>query len=425
MLICHPNSGPMKTKKVILLTLILNLLLVFYSNSQIEIEQGKHPFHSVVEWKNKGTLLMNSDLKEKTRDFEIVLLNDASEVQWRKTIYPNHSKPSLILSSASNYIYFIDQFDVVNSKMSYIQVNQSGSIISTRFDLLKIIRSYGYTIPSELVVEEVVNTPKSLVFHFTLEVKDKNIVENFFVAITHHNNRVYHYQGPNTHPDLIDDEREGLFTFSGADEENIYFSRLLKQGGGKRIHFYPISPKAKEGNEYSFSLPDKFAPLQSEINQKNLCGSYYQQKLNKKTVERKAIGIFNNGRFYVAANDEKGKCLKIYGADQDGNIKELNNCSNPAEKSRRYDSKITWLDNNGRTIISGDIEDKAAAVLIDGSTITNIPEDKLNLDLLQINPSSFNLENKTTNFVHVVDNKHYFFDLNTLGDQGNVVFKEE
>jgi hypothetical protein len=398
---------------------------VWSAHAQIVIEKGKLPFHSIVEWKNKGTILMNSDPKDRTRDFELVLLNNEGEVSWRKTIYPDHSMPSLILSESSNYIYLISHFEVKDSKFSYIQLNRSGSVVSTNFDLLKIIRTYGYTIPDELIVEEVVNTPESLVFHFSLEIKEKNSIENFFVTITHHNNRVYHSQGPSTHPDLLDDEREGLFTFSGADEENIYFSRLVKQGGGKRIHFYPISPKAEKGNEYSFSLTSDFSPIQSEVINNNLCGSYYLKKLNQKSVYRLAIGIFNNSRFYVAANDQKERCLKIYGADTNGEIGVLNKCKNPPKESRKYDAKLTWLDNLNKLIVIGTIDDSNSAVIIEGSSIENLEKYLLNVDTLQINPSAFALENKTTNFVHQVNNQFFFFDYSQLGSEGNVIFKEK
>ena len=415
----------MKNNSICILTFLLFLSVAFSSRTQIEIEKGKSPFHSVVEWKDKGTILMNSDPKDRTRDYEIVLLNNEGEVNWRKTIYPSHSMPSLILSESSNYIYFVDNFEVIDSKFSYIQLNRSGSVVSTKFDLLQILRTYGYTTPDELVVEEVVNTPKALVFHFSLEVKDKDIIENFFVSITHHNNRVYHSQGPNTHPDLIDDEREGRFTYSGADEENIYFSRLVKQGGGKRIHFYPISPKAEKGNEYSFSLTSDFAPIQSEVINNNLCGSYYQKQLNKKLLTRFAIGLYNNNRFYVAENDSKDRCLKIYGADKEGQISVLNECKNPAKESRNYDAKLTWLDNLNKLIIIGSIEDSKAACVIEGSTVESIMFDRLDLDKLQINPSVYALENKTTNFVHLINDQVFFFDYNQLGNEGSVIFKEK
>jgi len=417
----------MKNNIVYSLLFLLILSVVCHSNiqAQIEIESGKSPFHSIVEWKDKGTLLMNSDPKNRTRDYEVVLLNNDGEVSWRKTIYPSHSMPLLILSGSSNYIYFVDNFEVIDSKFSYNQINQSGSVVSTNFDLLKIIRSYGYTIPDQLVVEEIVNTSKALVFHFSLEVQEKNIIENFFVTITHHNNRVYHSQGPNTHPDLLDDEREGLFTFSGADEENIYFSRILKQGGGKRIHFYPISPKAEKGNEYSFSLPTDFSPIESEVVNNNLCGSYYQKQLNKKSLTRLAIGIFNNNRFYVAANDSKDRCLKIYGADKEGEITTLNKCENPAKESRKYDAKLTWLENLNRLIVIGSIDDYKSAAIIDGSDVESIEKSEFNIDRLQINPSAFTLENKTTNFVHLVNDQIFFFDSKQLGSEGNVIFKEK
>lgn len=408
-----------------LFTFFICLTSVCSLSAQVEIEKGKSPFHSIVEWTNKGTLLMNSDPKNRTRDYEIVLVDNNGEIDWRKTIYPSHSKPSLILSQSSNYIYFVDHFEVIDSKFSYNQLNQSGSVVSTNFNLLQIIRSYGYTIPDELVVEEIVNTPKALAFHFSLEVKEKNIIENFFVTITHHNNRVYHSQGPATHPDLLDDGREELFTYSGADEENIYFSRIVKQGGGKRIHFYPISPKAVKGNEYSFSLTSDFAPIRSEVIDNNLCGSYYQNKLNDKSLNRIAIGLYNNNRFYVAANDEKDRCLKIYGANKEGDITVLNECKNPAKESRKYESKLIWFENLNRLIVVGAIEDATSAAIIDGSTVESVEKKQLNVDRLQINPSVFALENKTTNFVHLINDQIFFFDYDQLGNEGSVVFKEK
>jgi hypothetical protein len=415
----------MKNYSIQLFTFLSCLTSVWSLSAQVEIEKGKSPFHSIVEWTNKGTLLMDSDPKNRTRDYEIVLVGNNGEVEWRKTIYPSHSMPSLILSQSSNYIYFVDHFEVIDSKFTYNQLNQSGSVVSTKFDLLQIIRSYGYTIPDELVVEEVVNTPKALAFHFSLEVKDKNIIENFFVTITHHNNRVYHSQGPATHPDLLDDGREELFTYSGADGENIYFSRIVKQGGGKRIHFYPISPKAEKGNEYSFSLTSDFAPIRSKVINNNLCGSYYQNKLNDKSLNRLGIGIYNNNRFYVVANDEKDRCLKVYGANKDGDIAVLNDCKNPAKESRKYEAKLTWIENLNKLIVIGSIEDAKSAAIIDGSSVKSIVKDALNVDRLQINPSVFALENKTTNFVHLVNDQTFFFDYNQLGEEGNVMFKEK
>ncbi|MEX2485563.1 MAG: hypothetical protein WED10_13410 [Brumimicrobium sp.] len=402
-----------------------SLMFSVQLNAQIEVEAEKFPFNQIVEWKNNGSLLVSSDPKDKVRDVEVVLLDNSGELNWRKLIYPSHSKPSIIVSESSNYIYFIDHFKVENNKFSYIQINRSGSVVSTNFDLLKVVRSYGYTIPNELVVEEVVNTPKALVFHFTLEVKDKNIIENFFVTITHHNNRMYHSQGKNTHPDFVADGKEGLFNYAGSDEENIYFSRLIKQGGKHRVHFYPITPKAKQGNEYSFSLSTDFNPIYSEIINHNLCGSYYQKVLNKKVIERFGVGLYANNRFYYVANDETDKCVKIFGADQDGEIDVLNECNNPADKSRKYDAKIKWIDCRNRVLILSEIEGKTNVYSEFNSKIEHYKSENLNLNILQINPSRPSLENKSTNFVHLVGDKTYSFDLNQLGQSKKVVFNEQ
>ncbi|MDX1650997.1 MAG: hypothetical protein R3277_00785 [Brumimicrobium sp.] len=404
--------------------ILLTILFLSSSHAQLELEAGNYPFHQIVEWKGVGTLLMNSDPDLKGKDFGLTLLDTSGLVAWNKLIYPAYSRPSLILSENSNYIYFLDFLKVRNNRISYIQLNRSGSYVSNDVDVLKVVRAYGYTNPDDVVLQEVFNTPKALVMHLTLEVKEKKIVENFFVTITHHNNRIYHVKGPETNPDMISKGKEGLFNYAGGSEEDIYFSRIIAQDNRFRAYFYPISPKAVPREEYGFMLLPDFSPIPSEIMNYDLSGSYYQAKNDGKTEKRLGVGIYKNAEFYYVANDEKDRCVKVYGKDSKGEIAVLNQCEKKAEVSRKYNAKIYWMNNMENIIVVSKIEDTETALIIDTNKVESINAGKINADLLQINPTSFKVENKSSNFVHLVGDKVYTFDLDQLGEPGKAVFKE-
>src|SRR5690554_7963648 len=90
----------------------------------------------------KGTLLLGNDPTGKTDEINFNLLNHQGEVSWNRSVYPKSNNTSLIVSGMSDYLYFVDDLKPVNNHIRYNQVNQSGSIVPTKFDLLKVIRSY-------------------------------------------------------------------------------------------------------------------------------------------------------------------------------------------------------------------------------------------------------------------------------------------
>lgn len=402
------------------------LFLCTYSlfvTAQIEVTKGKFPFNQIIEWPGKGTLLLGEDPTGKTVEINFNLFNHNGEVSWNRSVYPKSKSTHIIVSEMSDYLYFVDDLKPVNNDIRYNQVNQSGSIVPTKLDMLAIIRSYRYTTPSDLELKNIVNTPKALVFYFQLPVKNKNIIENFFVTITHHNNRVYHYQGPVSNINLIKEGKEGELSFAGADENAICFSRFEHTEKKDHIRFYPFSPKAEPIGRTTLTIPE-FSPLSSTIEFAALDGRYYINKENKLTIEAQGKGLYSNGEYFYALNDAKERCLKLYGRNEEGESVLLNECLNSAEETRKYQATLTVLPIKGKMIVISNINNKSSALEINHSQIQPIAVETINMEKIQKNPSSFQVENKSANFVHFINGVPHFFENTELGKSDQIIFKK-
>src|SRR5690554_1962344 len=391
--------------------------------AQIEVTNGKFPFKQMIEWPEKGTLLLGDDPSERTDEINISLFNNEGEVSWNRSIYPKNKNTHLIVSGMSDYIYFVDDLKPVNNNIRYNQINQSGSIVPTKFDLLAVIRSYRYTTPSDLELKDIINTSKALVFYFQLPVKEKGIIENFFVTITHHNNRVYHYQGPASNMSLLKEGKEGPLIFAGADESTICFSRFEYSDKKQNARYYPFSPKAEPIGRNTINLTD-FSPISSTIQSVSLNGSYYLEKETKTSIEANGKGFYMGGKYFYAVNDEKDRCLKLYGRNDEGEYEVLNECENQAETSRRYKALLVSIPMKDKVIIISNINDKSTAYEVSYNTINRIDAEVINSEMIQINPSSFKVENKSANFVHFINDIPYFFNNTDLGKTDKIIFKQ-
>ena len=316
--------------RFLLLTMLLTAIGAY---SQIEVKKDKLAFQELVEW--NGVLVVAEDPKNKVDFKELILINSDGEVRWRKLIYPKSSSSYLVQSSNSDYIYFIDDLAPVNNAIRYNQINQSGSVTPTKLDILNVIRNYGYRTPDDIVIENIVNTPAALVFHLSLSVSDKDIIENFFVSITHHNNRMYHWKAPESHPDLIKEGKEGPILYAGSDNEAIYFARYTFQANNHRVNYIPIDSKAKPLNAYNYSIPD-FNPIISEQKIYSNEGRYYRNKEEGDNREVNGIPVYVDNKYYYIVNDATTQSMVVYGSNESGDIAKIAATSSLANESRKY-----------------------------------------------------------------------------------------
>ncbi|MBW7868661.1 MAG: hypothetical protein H3C31_10085 [Brumimicrobium sp.] len=391
-----------------LLFIVITTLPTIYSQT-IEFPNGKFPFTQTVEWSGRGSLFYASDPSGKTEEINICLLNQTGVIDWTRSVYPKAKGTHLILSGMADYFYFVDDFVPVNNAIRYNQVNISGSVTPTKVDLLNVISSYKYRNIVDLVLKDVISTPKSLVFYFQLTTPDKTAIENIFVSITHHNNRVYHCKGPVSHSDLISQGKEDAFVFSGAFEDAISFSRFA----GGAVEFFSFSSKAEPlvGHTYKITGADA---ISSKIHFVSLNGSAYIEKEMKRIATAYGKGIFVNGYFYYVMNDAKDRCLKIFRRDDKGNLVQINTCENPAKSAKKYSGDITFISLGEKLIVIGDIDKSVSAFEILNDKVTSIDAAKVNKDIIQRNPSSFYVGNNSSRFIHYINGAPYYVDPSDL-----------
>ncbi len=404
-----------------LLLVVASIISLTHSFSQVEVPKGKYPFYQIVEWPNQGSILMAKDLKGSTKDIYINLLTNKGEIPWGKTFYPKTDNPKLIVSGNSNYIYFVDNFKPVNNFIEYNQINQSGGVVSTKFDVLQIIRSYGYTTPNELELNEIVNTPKSLVFYFQLPVKSQGIIENIFISITHHNNRVYHYKGPETDVKL---QKKGIVEpifYAGADETTISFAYYSNEESSSSVNFINFSSKAEPIEDYKLKISTA-NPITSTIQTLSLDGSNYIE--SKSLFQSRGKGIYFNKNYYFALNDAETNCLKIFGLNKANKVEQLNTCKNNPLATRNPKASISYFEMDGDLIITSEIEGAFTSYKIDKNGVHSLDLIKKDIEKVQLNPSSLKTKDKTTNFVHVINGTPYFTQLEGMEKQEKIIFKQ-
>ncbi|RFC55838.1 hypothetical protein [Brumimicrobium aurantiacum] len=397
-------------------------LLISFSNiyAQVEVPKGKYPFYKMVEWPHHGTLLLSKDLSGAKNDIEVNLLNHDGEAIWDKIIYPSVDDAKLIVSDETDYVYLIENFSPKKNFIHYHQINQSGNIVSTKFDVLKVIRTYGYTIPSEMELTEVVNTPESIVFYFQLPIKSEDIIENIFVSITHHNNRVYHYKAPATEMKMKKKEMVDPILYAGSNLSSIYFSYYSTDGNSQSANFIGFTPKGDELIASSFKM-NNVQPIFSEFNTLNLDGSTYVEDEDRYTARGK--GVFNHGKFYFMVNDAKTSCLKIYGENEKGKIDVLNSCSGNPNEDRNPDASVFYFELDGDLFVTNKIDDNSGAYQIKESKVITRDFSINSLDNVQFNPSSFKTNNKTSNFVHLINGVPVSTSTENISKQEKIIFK--
>lgn len=389
--------------------------------SQVEIPKGKYPFYKIVEWPNQGSILMSKDEKGSTNDIYVNLLNSIGEVQWGKTIYPKVENPKLIVSNDSEYIYFVDNFKPVNNSIEYIQINQSGGVVSTKFDVLQVIRGYGYTTPNDLELKEIVNTPKSLVFYFQLPVKSEGIIENIFISITHHNNRSYHYKAPST--DMKSQKKGSVdpLLFAGADESTISFAYYSTEGNISNVNFINFSSKADEKPVHTMKIPAGEFYI-SDIQYLSLNGGEYVE--DKSAFQARGKGVYLNKNYYFLSNDIATNCLNIYGLNEAGKVAKLNKCDKSPTNSRNPNSSISYFDMDGDLFVISEIDEVFTSYKIDKNRVKTLDLNKKDIENVQLNPSSFKTKDKTTNFVHIISGVPYSTNLENLEKHDKIIFKQ-
>lgn len=406
----------------------LTLFFVFFTFAQIEIKPGVFPFNQVTEWPGHGTLIFGVDPSGRSQEINFHLINYEGEISWNRSVYPKNKKTHLIVSRTSNYIYFMDDLTPHNNQFRYNQVGLTGNVIPTNFDVLSIIRRHGYQTPNELILKDIVNTPKALVFYFQLPVIERGIIENIFISITHHNNRVYSCLGPASEVDLMNEGEQFEFIFAGADDETISFSRYKREKAFKDTEFFTFSTKAKVLG-YNSIRPIDIQPIPSSVYSLDLDGRYYLNKEIKNfTNTANGYGFYFQGEAYYAAFEEGTLCLKIYGKDEKGDFSLLTDCNRKApSKRQKFDKpQLTTMNYGNKMVVVGNLNGEQYSYQIDKNGVKEIKLNAIDWSQIRNNPSSLlvGVDNISKRFIHLINDIPYYIEISELQKSDQIVFKK-
>jgi hypothetical protein len=350
---------------------VLFILLFHCVNGQVEIPDGKYPYHSFIEWPGQGGLFINSDPAEKARDFNITFVSKDESVQWQETIYPKTFNTTCIVSKTSNYIYFFDQLKIEKNKLYYHQINSNGSVKSTSVDFLRDLKQLGYYNPDEAVVQNIINTEKALVFQLLLENRDDKVYDHVLIFLTHHNHRIYSTKMTPTNFNNFKADYTGVPYFAGSAGGQIYFAQISNAGNSPKVTFFPFDEKGVSSNSATFSIPD-YSPLETSFStyipdgyNKDQKLPYYSQKLG--------FAFFTKGEFYFSQINSKENNLIIMRYTESGELETVYSSPSFSPEKKRYTSEMSLYHNEIEWVLFSTVADKSITVCIEGEKITTLP----------------------------------------------------
>jgi len=369
--------------------------------TQLNVASESYPFHDVIEWQEVGSLLLAKDPDLRQKDYNVILLNTAGEVQWKEKFYPKSTEPALILGHKSNYVYFIDNFTPENHKIFYHQINMSGSVKSTNLELLTHAKKLGYSSSTDLTLIDVINTSGALVFQFVAENKSEKTFENVFIFLTHHNHRTYAVKTLSSKIEGLKDNSEAMLKYAGSDDEKIYFSRLVDRGAQSTLEFIPFSAKAEEGITQVFTLKGKQS-LSMELNPLHFSGDYYISS-DLADYKAKGYGYYLKGQFYTLTFDVQNNQFLVSQFDDKGNPKVILTESVTKEKKDKYKIIVKLMEISDALLLAVSSNDDLFYVTVHSAPeVIQFPAGVSNSQLMK-NPSIINFGKSSTIFVHPLE----------------------
>jgi hypothetical protein len=326
-----------------------------HGQKNVEIPEGKYPYHSIYEWPSVGAFLLNSDPDKLARDMNILLVNTEGEIQWQETFYPKSHDPKLILSDNSSYLYFIDDLELDGNKLHYHQISKGGSVRSTSIDFLTTFKKFGIYDPADAQLEDVINTEPALIFQFSFENKSTEKLDHILLFLTHHNHKQYAIKALETPLDFIKKGISGHLHFAGSDSQKMYFSNFQKTGSRNTLVFHGFSPKAEA------DAPQELILDAESISAKNQQFGYFGHIYDTPKNREMARGVYFDQTFYAFHLNNKTRAFDINTYDNKGNLISLIQNFKSAEEKRKYDGTIFFRTLGDQLFVSAIINEMSTS----------------------------------------------------------------
>jgi hypothetical protein len=148
---------------IIILSLIIGISTF---GQQFEIPAEEYPFYTIIEWKGIGSMLLNRDPSGNSKKVNLTLVSDKTTRIWQQSFNPNGKDFYYISSENARYVYFLDNLNPENGKISLHQLNSAGNIKSSTILLGPAIKKLGAYDFTKLELMDIVTTDKALVHIF-------------------------------------------------------------------------------------------------------------------------------------------------------------------------------------------------------------------------------------------------------------------
>lgn len=287
-------------------------VLSFISNAfgqVFEIDAAKHPYSDIIEWKNKGALLVSTDPTGVSKQVSLTLVNEEKTSVWDQKFNPKRDNWYYISSENARYVYFLDNLELENGKLILNQLNSAGNIKPTTVMVGNAIKKLHKIDPNNLQLTDVVVTDKALVHTFKYIDKDTKQLLEFATFTSHHNFLCYATLLGSRPLSTLKDNEIGNWNYIGFSGEDIYFANQNKLNSRSGWQIKGYNYKAKALLDYFVEAPKNLIPIE-DIG----FGSTGKHYLKPTKSIEKGLLSFIHGKIYLVGGfrDGAGAQLSLF-----------------------------------------------------------------------------------------------------------------
>ena len=395
--------------------IIFSITLCFSTFAQqFEMLAEEYPFYSILEWKGMGAILLNRDPSGNAKKVNLTLVGNKTTSIWQQSFNPNGKDFHFVSSENARYVYFLDNLNPENGKISLHQLNSAGNIKSTSVLITSAIKKLGAYDLTRMQLIDVVTTDKALVHIFRYHDEKEKKYTEIATFITHHNMLVYASILGEVSELSLKEGNYGQWKYIGFTDDQIYFAARDYQNKQKGWTVKNFTSKAVMTEARFIQGPTEKFDMIEQVG----IGANGKTILNAASDSESGTLLFHNNQIYLTGILTEGstKTIKLKQL-KEGKWIDLNSAKITLEPSKKALQFGNYPLNEGIGCKIG------GNMLFLPFNSAQKPIQNSFTSRFNSNPSRFILEEKKELFAVSLAEGNLFFDLNQLNKSGNVKFE--
>lgn len=308
---------------------IIFISIYSFTNAQtvIGVAQQDHPFIQVIEWKGKGGLLLSQSSKEYMNQINLTLVGEGDSKMWEQKFNPTNHTPYYLFNEGTNYIYFIDNQDLLNNGRFYFnQINSAGNAKSGILDVgIKIKRFEGFYDYNKFEFQDAAVTDKVLMSQYRYYDKKEKEYHEFALFMTHHNLIHEVIKLGHVSEDAIKNNKSGQWNFIGFNNEISHFSWREMKTDVAGYSIKGFSPKGELVADLFLKEPENCRTFKNTGYGNT--GKYYITDETRYGTETGLISLINGKYYLLTLQSNNGNNNLVLSTLEDDKWIELNTVS--------------------------------------------------------------------------------------------------